>query len=191
MCLNDLLSYEAADVSKQSTLVVSRNEPFFQFEDSKTTNLVVRKDAFNGTFCTQIWTLQGLYAFDVTPTPGQPASCAQRGFSFAPSATADDVTPTVGAKIWITAVEVLQSSGGSLMASQFEGFATSQVESTTVPQMKPADELPPKRIELNNGPYKLAFNKVFDAANFLRFAPSADQSDGYVAISCVYGKYSP
>jgi hypothetical protein len=44
---------------------------------------------------------------------------------------------------------------------------------------------------LNNGPYKMAYSKVLDAANFLRFVPATNDPDAHAGIQCLIGKYSP
>jgi hypothetical protein len=89
---------------------------------------------------------------------------------------------------------VLQSSGGTLVASNFEGFAAGQTESVTIPELPPVEDMSPigMTVALKNGPYKMAFSKTLDVANFLRFVPDAgDSIGGYAAIQCLVGKYIP
>jgi hypothetical protein len=161
------------------------------FNSSRSTYLSVRKDAYVGKFCIEEAVsvrFADNMGFRLGADPLQ-RQCTQKGFSLAPSSTNASV-PAPGANIWLSGAE-LSDGIGKMVASGFEGFAAGQAVETEVPGIN-FDELwgadPIQRIDLKNGPYKMAFNKAFDAANFLRFEGST--KDTYVVALCLYGKYS-
>jgi hypothetical protein len=181
-------SNENSDVFEVKAFTVG-NEVF---KKSKSTFLNVRKDVFDApgedTFCygTTFNVIAGVpiirEGFSLnTNSTGQ--DCVQRGMSFAPSSGSAAV-PAPGANIWLTDIE-LGPQAGKFVASGFEGFAAGQTVTTDVPAFVPEEgSWDTRSITLKGGPYKMAFNKAFDAANFLR-------SEGNpVTVLCMYGKYS-
>jgi hypothetical protein len=168
------------------------------FNNSRSTYLTVRKDAYEGIFCMEepeLVVLRHTLAFRYRDS--FQTDCMQKGFSFAPSSTNASV-PAPGASIWLSGFELYGEGTGKMVASGFEGFAAGQTVETDVPEINYDERQgadPIRRIQLRNGPYKMAFNQVFDAANFLKFEGSTNTT--YVYATCrtspphkLYGKYS-
>jgi hypothetical protein len=70
-----------------------------------------------------------------------------------------------------------------LAVAEFDGMKTDVSTSVAV---NTGDDV---RVVLKDGPYKMAYSKTLDAANFLRFVPA--QSGGSAAVLCMFGKYNP